>query len=240
VNRQQTQERKEAAMFPIGDDNIRGGPPPIVNWALIVLNALVFIYESSLSQTELASFFNQYAVIPTQVLAGQNVTSLLTSMFLHGGWLHVGGNMLFLWVFGDNIEKTLGHLGYLLFYLAGGLVASGAHVLLNASSNIPSLGASGAIAAVMGAYILMFPHSRVRVFVLFGFFARVTQVAAILFLGIWFVMQLFNGVASLGVPTAQSAGVAFWAHIGGFVAGLPVGLLNREKAARLLPRYNRW
>src|SRR5574338_426531 len=202
-------------MIPIGDDNVRGAGPPLVNYALIVINVLVFLFESSLNPNALQAFFNQWAVQPAEILSGQQLITLITSMFLHGGWLHLIGNMVFLAVFGDNIEAVLGHIGYLIFYLAGGLAASAAHILFTADSMIPSLGASGAIAAVMGAYIVMFPRSRVNALIFFGFFMRVTRVSALLFLGIWFVTQLFSGVAGLGAQTAQTSGVAFMAHVGG-------------------------
>jgi membrane associated rhomboid family serine protease len=217
-------------MFPIGDDNIRGSGPAWVTYALVVINVLVFLYESTLHPNALQQFFLQWAVQPVAILSGMQLHTLLTSMFLHGGWMHLIGNMVFLWVFGDNIEAVLGHLGYLVFYLAGGLAASAAHIFFNAGSAIPSLGASGAIAAVLGAYIVMFPRSQVRALILLGFFARVTRVSAVLFLGIWFATQLFSGIASLGPATAQTAGVAFWAHIGGFVFGVMGGFLLRGRA----------
>jgi membrane associated rhomboid family serine protease len=217
-------------MFPIGDQDVRGSGPPFVTWGLIILNVLIFFYEISLSTNAQANFINQYGVIPSEIVRGENYLSLLTSMFLHGGWWHLIGNMLFLWVFGDNIEATLGHIPYLIFYLVGGLVASAAHILFNLGSDLPSIGASGAIAAVLGAYIVMFPRSQVKVLVFLGYRAGVTRVSALLFLGIWAVTQFFNGVASLGVPTAQTGGVAFWAHIGGFVAGLATGLIFRSRA----------
>ncbi len=217
-------------MIPIGDDNVKGARPPLVNYALIAINVLVFLYESTLAPGALQEFFNQWAVQPVEILAGQQLITLLTSMFLHGGWLHLIGNMVFLAVFGDNIEAVLGHIGYLIFYLAGGLAATAAHILFNLDSVIPSLGASGAIAAVMGAYVVMFPRSRVHALIFFGFFVRITRVSALLFLGIWFVTQLFSGVAGLGAQTAQTSGVAFWAHIGGFVFGLAAGFLLRGMA----------
>lgn len=220
-------------MFPIGDDNVRGSGPAWVTYALIAINVLVFLLESTMDPNALQAFFNQWAVQPVEILAGQELITLLTSMFLHGGWMHLIGNMVFLWVFGDNIEHTLGSIPYLLFYLAGGLAASAAHILTNSTSDIPSLGASGAIAAVLGAYIVMFPRSQIRALLLLGFFARVTRVSALLFLGIWFVTQLFSGIASLGPATAQTSGVAFWAHIGGFVFGLAAGMLLRGRAAQL-------
>jgi membrane associated rhomboid family serine protease len=183
-----------------------------------------------------------YGVVPAQIVQGQHLISLLTSMFLHAGWAHILGNMVFLAVFGDNVEATLGKVGYLFFYLTGGLVASVTHILFNLGGQVPSLGASGAVAAVLGAYVVMFPHSRVRLLIFLGYFVRFTRVAALLFVGIWFITQLFNGVASLGVRTAQSGGVAFWAHVGGFVMGLIVGFLLRGRAPELerRPEQRRW
>jgi membrane associated rhomboid family serine protease len=217
-------------MFPIGDDDVRGAPPPIVTWVLVGLNVLIFLYEISLPRSGLESFISTYGVVPERILSGEQLFSLITSIFLHGGWLHVIGNMVFLAVFGDNIEAILGKLGYLLFYLAGGISASLAHVLLNPGSTAPSLGASGAVAAILGSYVVMFPRSRIRALVIFGFYVTITRVNAVIFLGIWFVMQLFSGVASLGVNTAQSGGVAYWAHVGGFVFGLILGFLLRSQA----------
>jgi len=226
-------------MFPVGDDNVRGSGLPIVNIALIAINVVVFLYEVSLNQAEQVRFITTWGVIPTEILNGQDTITLLTSMFLHGGWLHLIGNMLFLWVFGDNIEAVLGHIPYLIFYLLGGLAASAAHIFLNPGSDIPSVGASGAISAILGSYLVLFPNSRIRVLVLFGFRAGITSVTAIVFLGIWAVTQLFSGVASLSVPTAQTSGVAFWAHIGGFVAGLLGGFLLKSRVNRLLPTSTR-
>jgi len=220
-------------MIPIGDDQVRGARFPIVNIVLVVINVIVFLYEVTLDPAAAQDFINQWGVIPVSILAGQDLITLITAMFMHGGWLHLIGNMVFLWVFGDNIEAVLGHLGYLVFYLAGGIVASLAHVLLNATSAVPSLGASGAIAAVLGAYIVMFPCSQVRALVFLGIYMTVTRVSALLFLGIWFAMQLFNGVAGLGVSSAQTSGVAFWAHIGGFVFGVLIGIFGRGRATRL-------
>lgn len=218
-------------MFPIGDDNIRGVRPIIVNLILIAINVIVFIYQATMNPQAAQAFVNQWGVIPAEILRGEGIITLLTSMFMHGGWLHLIGNMLFLWVFGDNIEVVLGHFGYLLFYLAGGLAASFAHILLTPDSTIPSVGASGAISAVLGAYIVFFPGNRIRTIVFF-FFITITYVPALIFLGIWFLTQLFNGVASIGVQTAQTGGVAFWAHVGGFVFGLLVGFLMKGRVSR--------
>jgi membrane associated rhomboid family serine protease len=218
-------------MFPIGDDDIRGAPPPIVTWMLIALNVLVFIYQLTLSESALTRFVQEFAVVPNLVLQGRQLYSLLTSMFMHGGWLHIIGNMVFLYVFGDNVETVMGKLGYLAFYLAGGLAASAAFIAINPNSDIPSLGASGALAAVLGAYIVMFPRSRVRALVFLGFFVTVTRVAAVVFLGLWFALQLLRGIGNLGME--QAGGIAYWAHIGGFVFGLIVGLVLRGRARRI-------
>ncbi len=217
-------------MFPIGDEEVRNDIRPWITWLLIALNAAVFAYQLLLTPPELENFYRNYAVIPAELLQGNGVSPLLTSMFIHGGWAHILGNLLFLWVFGDNVEAIMGKLTYLAVYLAGGIVASLTHILFNPDSLIPSLGASGAIAAILGAYILMFPHSHIRVLLLLGFYATITRVTALLFLGIWFITQLFNGVASLGIPTAQTSGVAVWAHIGGFVFGMLIGSLFRTRA----------
>ena len=220
-------------MIPIGDDQVRGAGPPIVNWALIALSTVVFVYEVTLSAPALEHLVGSYGVVPATVLQGQGLLTLLTSMFLHGGWLHLIGNMLFLWVFGDNIEAVLGHVGYLVFYLLGGLAATGGQILASTTSTVPSIGASGAIAAVLGAYIVMFPRSRVRVLLFLGLFVTVTRVRALVFLGIWIVTQFLYGFASLGTSTAQTEGVAWFAHIGGFAFGLAAGVLMRGRARRL-------
>ncbi|HSJ53474.1 MAG TPA: rhomboid family intramembrane serine protease [Anaerolineae bacterium] len=220
-------------MFPVGDTDVRGASLPIVSWVFIALNVLVFLYELSLGDSGLQQFFLQFGVVPSEIQQGDNLLSLLTSMFMHGGWAHILGNMAFLFVFGDNIEAVMGKVLYPIFYLAGGLAASFAHILFNLGSDIPSLGASGAIAAVMGAYAIMFPGARVKMLIFLGFRAGITQVSALVFLGIWFLTQLLSGVASLGPATAQTSGVAFWAHIGGFVFGLIVGVLFRGRAQQM-------
>jgi membrane associated rhomboid family serine protease len=216
-------------MFPIGDENVPTRGFPFVNYALILVNVLAFLYEISLGQNTLQDFVTRWGVVPANIQAGTGYITLLTSMFLHGSWLHLLGNMVFLWVFGDNVEAVFGHIGYLIFYMLGGLAASFTHIFFNMGSGVPSIGASGAIAAVLGAYIIMFPRARVRLLVLaFGFW--VTRVSAIIFLGIWFLTQLFSGVTSIGVNTAQTDGVAVWAHVGGFLFGILAGLLMRNRA----------
>ncbi len=210
-------------MFPIGDENERNRKFPVVTLILVIINVLVFLYESTLGTRALENFIFTYGVIPVEIEHGQDVFTLLTSMFLHGGLAHVGGNMLFLWIFGDNVERRFGSLMYLLFYLGTGLAASATHIIFNFDSTIPSIGASGAISGVLGAYILMYPTNRVRVLIGYWLFA----LPAYMFLGIWFLEQFINGIASLGVQTAQTSGVAVWAHVGGFVAGALGSLVLR-------------
>ena len=220
-------------MFPIGDTDVEGAGPGLVTILLVVVNTLAFIAEVLLFGPELREFFNQFGVVPAQVMQGQNLYSFITSLFLHGGWFHLISNMVFLWIFGDNVEVALGEVVYPIFYVLGGIAASLTHVFVSPGSNLPSVGASGAIGAILGAYVVMFPRSQVRVLLLLGYFMVVRRVTAIFFLGIWFVMQFFSGVASLGAETAQTGGVAVWAHVGGFVFGLLVGFLFRGRAKEL-------
>ena len=223
-------------MIPIDDQEVRGAGRGWVNWTLIIINVLVFVLMVTLGADGQQAFINEYGVIPAEIVQGQDLIALLTSMFLHGGWLHLIGNMLYLWVFGDNIEAVLGHIGYLVFYLLGGLAGSAAHIALNPESTVPSVGASGAISAVLGAYLVMFPGSRVKALVFAGRYMRMTYVSALLFIGFWILLQFFNGFASLSVNTAQTGGVAYFAHIGGFVLGLLGGFLFRRSAPRLAER----
>lgn len=226
-------------MFPIGDENKARGLA-VVTLVIIALNVLVFVYQMSLSQEALGDFIRTYGAIPAELEQGDDLYTVLTSMFVHGGFAHIFGNMLFMFIFADNIERRFGSLLFLGFYLISGLAATGAHLLTNGGSMIPTVGASGAISGVMGAYILLYPLNRVRVLV---WYWGVLQVPAFIFLGIWFVMQLANGVAALNVETAQSAGVAFWAHIGGFVAGAVLGGVIgqfRGEPVRQKPRFELW
>jgi membrane associated rhomboid family serine protease len=205
---------------------------PIVNIALIVVNVVFFLYELSLGRS-LDGFLRSSAFVPGEFFAPGNVPadvrSVFLSMFLHGGWMHLLGNMLYLWIFGDNVEDQLGHFRYILFYFACGWAATLAHGFMNPTSTVPSIGASGAIAGVLGAYILMFPKARVLTLVPLGFYIRTAELPALVVLGMWFVLQLFSGVADLGARSQQTAGVAFWAHIGGFVAGMLLGTLMRKR-----------
>lgn len=221
-------------MFPIGDDEVHGAGPALTTWGLLITNVLVFLYKASLSTGALEGFITQDGMIPREIVAGVDLETLATSMFLHGGWLHLIGNMLFLYVFSNNIEAILGSAGHLAFYGAGGIAASLAHVWSNPGSGIPSVGASGAIAAILGAYLVHFPHSRVKLLVFTGAYVGVTRASALAFLGLWAIMQVFSGIASLGVPTAQTGGVAWWAHIGGFVFGLLVGWALQSRGRQRL------
>jgi membrane associated rhomboid family serine protease len=214
---------EEKPMFPIGDDNSSRRTVPVVTYIVIVLNVLFFLVELAGGD----AFIMKWAFVPSRFLAnpGADFLTLFTSMFMHAGWLHLGGNMLYLWIFGDNVEDRFGHIQFLIFYVLCGLVATAAQLAFSLDSNIPNLGASGAIAGVLGAYILLFPKARVRV--LQG--QSVIPVPALLVIGLWFILQLFSGVGSIA-STADTGGVAYLAHIGGFVAGFVLTFLFRGKS----------
>lgn len=211
-------------MIPIRDQ-IPTRRFPVVNYLLIAVNILVFLL-TVLAGSSQEAFINRFAMIPANFADGVSlgdVITIFTSMFMHAGLAHIAGNMLYLWIFGDNVEDALGHIGYLIFYLVGGVVASLTHILTNSGSQIPTVGASGAIAAVLGAYLVMYPQSRIVTFIPLGFFMRLTTVPAVVVLGLWFLLQLFTGVFSFG--GADVGGVAVWAHVGGFVAGVVIAKL---------------
>jgi membrane associated rhomboid family serine protease len=214
-------------MFPVSDV-IPSRTVPVVTVGLIVLNAIVFLYEVTLGPDELRLFMGSYAVIPASFWW----PSLFTSQFLHAGWMHIIWNMLYLWIFGDNVEDRLGHVPYLLFYLGAGAAAALMQVLFNPFSSVPMVGASGAIAAVMGAYFVLYPQSRVLTAIFILFFFDLVEIPALFFLGFWFLMQLLSGVGSLGVASAEGGGTAFWAHVGGFVVGAAIGLVLRRRDRR--------
>jgi membrane associated rhomboid family serine protease len=210
-------------MLPLRDDNPRR-TVPFVTYTLVVLNALAFLWEISLGANLDRALFT-IAFIPARFWIDGNwifdLVTIVVSMFLHGGLLHIGGNMLYLWIFGDNIEDRLGHFRYLLFYLLCGFGATLAHAFFSAGSRIPAIGASGAIAGVLGAYLILYPRARVLTLIPIFFFITLRELPAVLILGLWFVLQLFSGVGSLGVTDAQDVGgVAWFAHIGGFVCGI--------------------
>jgi len=202
-------------MFPLRDTQ-PSYSRPVVTVLLIVVNILVFLFEFSLDPYTRNAFIAQYGLVPDRF----GLTNIVTSMFLHGGWLHVLSNMWFLWVFGDNIEDILGHGKYLLFYLACGAAAAVTQVIFSLGSHVPMVGASGAIAGVMGAYMVKFPRSRVLSLVFIVFFITTVEIPAWLMLIYWFLMQLFSGVGSIGYTQASQGGTAFFAHVGGFLAGI--------------------
>ena len=235
-------------MFPIGDENERGHGPAFVSLAFIGLNIAVFLLLQGAGGPSGQDFTYGYSAVPYEITHGVDLTepspitiggrsesipqepgpepiflTLLTSMFMHGGWLHIAGNMLFLWVFGDNVEHRVGHLTYLAFYLIAGVVASLAQIAINTDSTIPTLGASGAISGVLGAYLVLFPRNRVLVFL----FRFVVWVPALVAIGLWAALQFINGFGAFAVTEETGGGVAYRAHIGGFVAGVVAGLAFR-------------
>ncbi|MFN2240510.1 MAG: rhomboid family intramembrane serine protease [Thermoanaerobaculia bacterium] len=225
-------------MIPLRDRNPRTSTP-WVNYILIALNLAAFAWELSLG-VRFESTLASVAFVPERFWQaggwGADGMSMLVSMFLHAGWLHIGSNMLYLWIFGDNIEDRLGHFLYLVFYLACGFAATMAHALLNAGSGLPAIGASGAIAGVLGAYLVLFPRAHVMTLIPIGFFIAVRELPALLILGLWFAIQIFSGVASIGA--SEAGGVAWWAHIGGFVAGLAlVFVLGGTKKPAEYPEF---
>ncbi len=222
-------------LLPLKDD-IPSRRFPFVTYSIIAVNIVVFMFEATMSKEQLQAFFELVAVIPaeyTAFLRGEPVPLLkllaapFASMFLHGGWMHLFGNMWFLYLFGDNVEDAMGHSRFLLFYLLTGLAATVAHIFVNPLSPIPIVGASGAISGVVGAYFLMFPTARVLTLVPIFFFVDIVLLPAVVFIGMWFLFQFWSGLLSLAVP--HLGGVAWWAHIGGFIAGLILAPIMREK-----------
>ncbi len=214
-------------MLPISDDNRGRRRRPWVTYALIVVNVIVYFYQWLLSEQDLRRFFDDWAVVPAEVSDGQALFTLLTCTFLHGSWFHLGSNMLFLWIFGDNVEDVMGHAKYIIFYLLTGAVASGAQVLIDPDSMVPLVGASGAISGLLAAYIVLFPHGRIVTLIFLGVFFTSMMLPAWVMIGYWIVIQVISGVGSLG-GMGEGGGVAFFAHIGGFVAGLATVWLFRD------------
>lgn len=213
-------------MFPIGDDNSARRTFPIVTYILIALNVLFFFAELAGGD----AFIMQWAFVPSRFIADPvgNFLTLFTAMFMHAGWVHLGGNMLYLWIFGDNVEDRFGHITFTIFYLVCGLAATFAQLAFNMDSNVPNLGASGAVAGVLGAYILMFPKQQVKV--LIG--RAIAPVPALIVIGLWIVLQFFSGIGSiLDTTTADTGGVAYMAHIGGFIAGFALTFFLRGNSS---------
>lgn len=236
-------------MVPLRDDN----PTfitPYITYAIIGINILVFLKQMSLTPSQLDQFFQLYAVVPKELTASfqgipvhqqfPELLTLITSQFLHGGFLHIGGNMLYLWIFGNNVEEQLGHFKYLIFYLTCGALAALTQWYFSPFSSIPSLGASGAIAGVMGAYILRFPQAQILTLIPLGFILTTVRIPAIFFLGFWFLQQALYSFASLNVTSnvgMESGGIAYWAHAGGFIFGFILGPLLGLFSSPNRPRY---
>ncbi len=218
-------------MIPLRDI-IPSRTTPVVTMGLIAANALVFLYQITLPPRASLDFLYAWSMVP----AGLEIPTLVTSMFLHSGWLHLIGNMLYLWIFGDNVEDRVGHGRFLVFYLGCGITAGLAHVFTNPLSVVPTVGASGAIAGVMGAYFVLYPRSRILTLIPLIVFFDIVEVPAILFLGFWFLLQFLSGVGTLGRADATSGGIAFWAHIAGFVSGAGLIFLFR-RPERVRPEW---
>ncbi len=227
-------------MIPLHDNN----PTkrfPVVTLGIVVLNVIVFLYELSLG-AGVDSFVNHWAFVPKNFFADPfspyQIATIFASMFMHAGWLHIGGNMLYLWIFGNNIEDRLGPLPYLGFYLAAGVAATVGQGLMAASSDVPNLGASGAIAGVLGAYLLLYPRARVLTAVFIIFLIDLVRIPAVIVIGLWFVLQLASGIGSLGPAAASQGGVAYFAHVWGFLAGmamvLPIVISDRTRRTRFV------
>ncbi len=204
-------------MIPLSDASRRPSRFSVITTTIIILNVVVFIVELTGGD----EFVKQWSIIPADIVAGRHWITILTAMFMHGGWIHILGNMVFLWAFGPEIEDAMGRLRYLTFYLLSGLVASLAQIAVMPGSMVPNLGASGAIAGVMGAFLITDPHDQIRTVLLLGWFTRVTLIPAALLIGLWFLTQLFSGVGA--VADVQTGGVAYSAHIGGFIFGVLTG-----------------
>lgn len=218
-------------MRRLTDQNVGYAIQPITNTVLILANVAVFFYELTLPPLEINTFFQQWGAIPAEISQLHKLPTLFTAMFIHGSLMHLFGNMAFLKIFGDNIEDAMGHWSYLIFYLLAGLGAAATQVLIEPSSTTPMVGASGAIAGVMGAYIVLFPQGSFRITLGSGLTSRVLSIPAYALIVFWFLQQLFNGFASLGADASIAGGVAFWAHVGGFVTGMVLVWLFKDQAS---------
>ena len=208
--------------LPIGDDQIKGGAKPIFSYSFLAINILIFLYQASLGPAAYGSFVHEYGSIPSEIQAGQDLFTLVTNMFLHGGLMHLAGNMLMLWIFADNIEATVGSVNFVLFYIMGGIVATLCHALSDFNSITPAIGASGAIAACLGAYVVMFPTSKIKILVFYLF--RSFKISAIYFLGFWILKEVASALGIIG----GSGNIAYWAHVGGFAFGAIAGYFAKQ------------
>ena len=242
-------------MIPLSDPDITRENRPYITMGIIGLNGLVFLYELTLGSLETAQFFYKWGFIPLEFTSGEEFESLftgiemlpiqsiiptwataITSMFMHGGFMHFGSNMLFLWVFGDNIEDRLGHIKFILFYISCGIAAILFQVATNGQSQVPNIGASGAIAGVLGAYLVLFPYSRINT-LLIMYFITIIRIPAVFMLVFWFILQFFGGIGSLSTATSHTGGVAYWAHVGGFLAGVvSIAIYLKANGLPILPR----
>lgn len=222
-------------MFPLRDSE-RSQTKPFVTITLVVINLLAFFYEVSLDDFSLHQFLSEWGTVPRDF----HFVSVLTSMFLHGGWMHVLGNMWFLWIFGDNVEDILGHGQYLLFYLLCGTAGGLLHVYFNPGSSLPAIGASGAISGVMGAYLVSFPRARIHTLIFFVVFMTTIEVPALLMIGFWFAVQLFSGFGQVASASTQQGGTAWFAHVGGFVAGVALIKFLPTRPRLQIRQENRW
>ena len=218
------------AVIPIKDDNPTRGLP-VLTTMLILVNIAVFMYEVSLGNAEYAEFITRWSVVPARLLANplslREIATVFTSMFMHAGWLHVGGNMLYLWIFGNNVEDRFGKFGFLGFYLVSGFIATATQIAVGGAIDIPSLGASGAVAGVLAAYVVLYPGASIVTIIPIFFFIEVARIPAIFVIGFWFLLQVGNGFASLAPGVTEAGGVAWFAHLGGFGAGLTFALIFR-------------
>jgi membrane associated rhomboid family serine protease len=231
-------------MIPLRD-NIPSRRAPVVTVSLIVINVLVFLHQMTLPPRAATRFVYYYGLIPIEVIGADLIVphpvpvyaTIVTSMFVHGGLFHIIGNMLYLWIFGDNVEDRLGRTRFLLFYLVSGVAAAFAQILVNPYSRIPMIGASGAVSGVLGAYLLLYPHARVMTLLVLGWFIRLIEVPALVVLGFWIVVQVLNGLLTLGM---QAGGVAWFAHIGGFFAGMAMAYPLKRRSAQREWESRRW
>ncbi|MCS7022131.1 MAG: rhomboid family intramembrane serine protease [Gemmataceae bacterium] len=225
-------------MFPI-QDNVPARQVPWVTWTLIALNVLVFLQELTMTSQQLERLVQLLALVPADLLAEpwRHWPTLITSMFLHGGWMHIIGNMWTLYLFGDNVEDRMGPAGYLIFYLLSGVAAGLTHALTTPDSTVPTLGASGAVSGVLGAYLLLYPGARIITLIIVVIFPLFVELPAILFIGIWFLSQLYSGTLALLLPEGSFGGVAWWAHVGGFVMGMLLLPLFKKPERRYRRRY---
>ena len=229
-------------MIPLRD-HLPGRSIPVVTFLLIAISVLVFLYEQSLPVPRLEAFVESYGMVPYEITRGVDIpphgpqpvyATLFSSMFMHGSWFHLIGNMWFLWIFGNNVEDVFGRVGFPIFYLIMGIAAAFGQILIDPASQIPTIGASGAIAGVMGAYLVFWPQARIDTLIFFFYFIRVVPLSAVFVLGYWILIQFLQGVPALA---GLDGGVAWWAHIGGFAAGALVGLLFRGRAAEVAREF---